>query len=95
MVVLTGSSSVLSPVYRVSRRTPPQVSFVVRGAEPIRPETAGAALELAPGAGAGSTGCGANESASRSSSSGWLAVSGRACGGEATDMVCGSEATGA
>lgn len=69
MVVLTGSSSVLSPVYRVSRRTPPHVSFVVRGAEPIRPETAG------DGAGAGSTGCGANESASRSSSSGWLFVS--------------------
>lgn len=70
-MVLTGSSSVLSPVYRVSRRTPPHVSFVVRGAEPIRPETAGAELD----AGAGSTGCGANESASRSSSSGWLLVS--------------------
>lgn len=46
MVALTGSSSVLSPVYLVSSRTPPQVSFVVRGAEPIRPDTPEGAFEL-------------------------------------------------
>jgi hypothetical protein len=81
IVARTGSSSVLSPVYRVSSLTPPQDEVVDRGALPIRPESAGAGA----GAGAcecegfaGETGCGAKERASRSwsSSSAWLGVSG-------------------
>lgn len=76
IVVLTGSSSVESPVNRLSTLTPPHVVLEpLCGADPIRPETAGGARGLAGSADVPAAASGAKERASRSSSSAWLTVS--------------------